>query len=216
MKSLRQAFHCPPARPLSLLQPQFFQESHSSTNSSLHLSPRGIASCHSASLPSADNGSVIALSCVVVVSVTQLCPTLCDPLVVHQPPLSMEFSRQEYWSGLPCPPPGDLPDTGIERRTPALQGDSLPSGPPGQPTVYLPLFILIYGSSAPGILSSEPQTCAVFISPSTIPVCSTLAGLLRLPRHSLEPQSFPCNFIPCLSFPGKPRCGGPCNVRRTS
>ena len=39
----------------------------------------------------------------------------------------MEFSCQEYWSGLPCPPPGDRPDPGIEPRSPALQADSLPS-----------------------------------------------------------------------------------------
>ena len=48
--------------------------------------------------------------------------------VAHQAPLSMGFSRQEYWSGLPCPPPGDLPDPGIEpvsSITPALQADSL-------------------------------------------------------------------------------------------
>ena len=43
----------------------------------------------------------------------QSCLTLCDPIDC-QAPLSMGFSRQEYWSGLPCPPPGDLPDTGIE------------------------------------------------------------------------------------------------------
>ena len=46
----------------------------------------------------------------------------------HQAPLSMGFSRQEYWSGLPCPPPGDLPDPGIEPASsvaPALQADSL-------------------------------------------------------------------------------------------
>ena len=42
----------------------------------------------------------------------------------HQAPLSMGFSRQEDWSGLPCPPPGDLPDPGIEPRSPALQVDS--------------------------------------------------------------------------------------------
>ena len=42
------------------------------------------------------------------------------------------FSRQEYWSGLPCPSPGDLPNPGIESRFPALQGDSLPSEPPGR------------------------------------------------------------------------------------
>ena len=43
------------------------------------------------------------------------------------------FSRQEYWSGLPCPPPGDLPSPGIELRSPTLQVDSLPSEPPGKP-----------------------------------------------------------------------------------
>ena len=47
--------------------------------------------------------------------------------VAHKTPLSMGFSRQEYWSGLPCPPPGDPPDPGMEPRSPALQADSLPS-----------------------------------------------------------------------------------------
>ena len=47
--------------------------------------------------------------------------------VAHQAPLSMKFSRQEYWSGLPFPPLGDPPNTGIKPRTPALQVDSLPS-----------------------------------------------------------------------------------------
>jgi len=45
----------------------------------------------------------------------------------------MEFSRQEYWSGLPCPPPGDLPNPGIEPINPALPADSLLSEPPGKP-----------------------------------------------------------------------------------
>ena len=53
--------------------------------------------------------------------------------VVHQVPLSMGFSRQEYWSGLPFPSPGDLPDPGIEPRSPALQADALPSELPGKP-----------------------------------------------------------------------------------
>ena len=48
-------------------------------------------------------------------------------------PLSMEFSRQEYWSGLPFPSPGDLPDLGVEPMSPALQVDSLPSEAPGKP-----------------------------------------------------------------------------------
>ena len=51
--------------------------------------------------------------------------------VAHQAPLSMGFSGQEYWSGLPCPPPGDLPNPGIEPRSPALQADFLLSKPPG-------------------------------------------------------------------------------------
>ena len=53
--------------------------------------------------------------------------------VAYQAPLSMEFSRQEYWSGLPFPSPGDLPDPGIEAGSPALQADALPSEPPGKP-----------------------------------------------------------------------------------
>ena len=53
--------------------------------------------------------------------------------VAHQAPLSMGFSRQGYWSGLPFPSPGDLPDPGIETRSPALQADSLRSEPPGKP-----------------------------------------------------------------------------------
>ena len=53
--------------------------------------------------------------------------------VACQTPLSMEFSRQEYWNGLPLPSPGDLPDPGIEPGSPALQADSLSSEPPGKP-----------------------------------------------------------------------------------
>ena len=56
--------------------------------------------------------------------------------IACQAPLSMEFSRQEYWSGLPFPSPGDLPDPGIEPRSPALQADSLPSEPPRNPNKF--------------------------------------------------------------------------------
>ena len=51
----------------------------------------------------------------------------------YQAPPSMEFSRQEYYSDLPFPSPGDLPDPGIEPRTPALQADTLPFEPSGKP-----------------------------------------------------------------------------------
>ena len=63
--------------------------------------------------------------------ISQLCLTLCDPW----DPLSKEFTRQEYWSGLPCPPSGDLPNPGMELRSPTLQADSLPSEPPGKPLI---------------------------------------------------------------------------------
>ena len=54
--------------------------------------------------------------------------------VAYQASPSMGFSRQEFWSGLPFPSPGDLPNPGIELRSPSLQVDSLPSVPPGKPT----------------------------------------------------------------------------------
>ena len=60
--------------------------------------------------------------------------------VVHQAPQFMGFSRQEYWSGLPFPSPGDLPDPEIEPRSPTLQADALISEPPGK-TLYRKLAI---------------------------------------------------------------------------
>ena len=55
------------------------------------------------------------------------CVRLCNLWTVAcQAPLSLGFSKQEYWSGLPCPPPVDLPNPGIKPRSPALQADSLP------------------------------------------------------------------------------------------
>ena len=61
----------------------------------------------------------------------QLFATACT--VAYQAPASMGFSRQEYWSGLPLPSPGDLPDPGIEPGSPALEADALTSEPPGKP-----------------------------------------------------------------------------------
>ena len=52
--------------------------------------------------------------------------------VAYQAPPSMGFSRQEYWSGLPFPSPGDLPDPGIEPRSPTLEAEALTSEPPGR------------------------------------------------------------------------------------
>ena len=81
----------------------------------------------------------------------------------------MGFSRQEYWSGLPFPSPGDLPDPGIEPRSPALEADALTSEPPGKPylthaakslqscpTLCDPIYGNPPGSPVPGIL--QPRT----------------------------------------------------------
>ena len=53
--------------------------------------------------------------------------------VGHQAPASTGFPKQEYWSGLPFPSPGNLPNSGIEPRSPSLQADALTSEPPGKP-----------------------------------------------------------------------------------
>ena len=66
----------------------------------------------------------------VKVLVVQSCPTLCNAMDCSlQTPLSMKFSSQEYWSGLPFPSPGDLPNPEIESRSPTLQSDSLLAEP---------------------------------------------------------------------------------------
>ena len=73
----------------------------------------------------------------VKVLLAQSCPTLVTPWTVAcQAPLSMGFSRQEYWSGLPFPSPGDLPNPGTEPRSPALQVDSLPFELPRNPRIF--------------------------------------------------------------------------------
>ena len=77
---------------------------------------------------------ITSLICVLV---TQSCLTLCNPwTAAHQAPLSMGFSRQGYWSGLPFLSPGKLPDPGIEPRSPALQADSLPTELPWKLPTY--------------------------------------------------------------------------------
>ena len=77
--------------------------------------------------------------------VAKLCPTLATPwTVAHQAALSVGFPRQEYWSRLPFPSPGDLPNPGIEPGSPALQADSIATEPPGK-------------SEAPPCRSPEPR-----------------------------------------------------------
>ena len=88
--------------------------------------------------------------------------------VAHQTSLSMGFPRQEYWSGLPCPPPGDLPDAGIcptQGSNPCLLGllhwpaSSLPLAPPGKPKPMLLLLLLLSHFSCVR-LCATPETAA--------------------------------------------------------
>ena len=66
--------------------------------------------------------------------VAQSSLTLHNPIgIAHWAPLSMGLPKQEYWSGLPFPSPGDLTNPGIKPRSSALQAESLPSEPPGNP-----------------------------------------------------------------------------------
>ena len=90
---------------------------------------------------------------ITIAVVFKSCQLFATPwTVAHQTPLSMGFPRQEYWSGLPFPSPGEIPDPGIKPMPPALQAYSLPLSHPGFPfiTVFLPLtsspmYILIFG-----------------------------------------------------------------------
>ena len=123
--------------------------------------------------------------------------SVCPWTVTHQASLSMGFSRQQYWSGLPFPVPGDRLHPGIEPRSPALQVDALPSEPPGKPH----FFFLIHSIVVFNLLVSYPylllsHTCFLYYLSSTfhynIPelliVCETLFHFLKLrtlTSHSL-------------------------------
>ena len=74
------------------------------------------------------------------------CPT--PGTVAHHIPRSMGFSRQEYWSGLPVPPPAYLLDLGMQHRVPALQADSLSSEPPGKPKTVTEKVICFFTEAA--------------------------------------------------------------------
>ena len=104
---------------------------------------------------------VLSRSCAVCLA-SQSCPTIYHPMDCSLARLLIpwEFSRQEYWSGLPFSSSEDLPDPGIEPQSPTLQADSLPSEPPGKPVSTLqrpispfsfPLSLLF------GILAHFPQ-----------------------------------------------------------
>ena len=114
----------------------------------------------------------------VKVLVTQLCLTLCDSMgcstPICQAPLSMEFSRQEYWSGLSFLSPGDLPDPGIEPESSVLQVDSLPSEPLGKRRR-----LLISRLQSPSTVILTPKKIkAVTVSTSSPCICHQVMGTL--------------------------------------
>ena len=84
--------------------------------------------------------------------------------VACKAPLSMGFSRQEYWSGLPFPSPGYLPNPGIKPRSPTLQPDALTSEPPGKP--LYPLLLLLLSRFSRVRLCATPWTAAYQAPPS--------------------------------------------------
>jgi len=93
--------------------------------------------------------------------------TLCS--AASQAPLSMGFSRQQYWTGLLCPHPGDLPNPGIEPGSPASQKDSLPTEPPGNP-MYVCTYVCIY-----------THICIFFFKEKNLYLQFTLQGGEKIP-----------------------------------
>ena len=106
--------------------------------------------------------------------------------VAYQPSPSMGFSRQEYWSGLPFPSPGDLPDPGIEPRSPALRADALPSEPPGKPILYIKS-LLIPNSQSTFLLFPRPLGShePVLLSVNTLIWLQSLPTQTCLKKNSL-------------------------------
>ena len=96
--------------------------------------------------------------------------------VAHQAPLSVGFPRQEYWSGLPCPPPEDLPDPGIKLTSPALHADSLPLSHLGSP---LKGGFAMYLGHLTRVIETLP---APYLCTSPSAQCVDLSSLLLKPR----------------------------------
>ena len=108
--------------------------------------------------------------CVCACSVAQSYPLFVTSWTEFlQIPLSIAVPRQEYWGGLPCPPPGDLPNPGIEPRSPALRAERSLSEPPGQPkNIRVGSLSLLQGIN-PGIKPSSlvsPALASGFFTPS--------------------------------------------------
>ena len=100
--------------------------------------------------------------------------------VAHQVPLSMEFSRQEYWSGLPFPSPRDLPHSGIESGYPALQAYSFRSEPPGKPIVMWVVNISFSTQCFHLILIGQKHYCKCFLTAKKLDTFIHLLALIGI------------------------------------
>ena len=100
--------------------------------------------------------------------------------IAYQAPPSMEFSRQEYWSGLPFPSPGHLPDPGIKLRSPELQADASPSEPPGNSRFWYVV--------ANGTLSENPEWTSIMGPAHT---CGPAGSLQAPPLPQTQGQKVP-------------------------
>ena len=120
--------------------------------------------------------------------------------------MSMGFSRQEYWSELPFPSPGDLPNPGIKPRSPALQADALSSEPPGKPLINapnMPLILLVAPSLSPLLIRFSQHSPymsnpipGTFFSPFLFSLCTLLT-----PFHSSHGLQLPGIFVcVCVTF----------------
>ena len=119
--------------------------------------------------------------------------------VAHQAPLFLEFSRQEYRSGLPCPSPVDLCNPGIEPRSCALQADSLPSEPPGKPSNILQFSSVAQSCLTLGDHSNVARQASLSI-PNSRSLLKLMSIVLVIPSNHLILLVVP--FPSCLqSFP---------------
>ena len=129
--------------------------------------------------------------------------------VARQAPLSKGFSRQEYWSGLLCPPPGDCPNPGIKPRSPTLQVDSLPSELPGKALYTDILYWSFYTDTLywfPLVLKTNDQ-CFIFTVYWRNPSHSK--------THSSDLNKYLSTFIVCY-VPGPVRSWGTVSERHIS
>ena len=129
----------------------------------------------------------------------------------------MRFSRQEYWSGLPFPSPGDLSDPGIEPKSPSLQADALPSEPPGKPIQYCRFSLVIYFIHSsiyiyvyPNLPIPSPTCPLVSIHLFSMSLYFYLEpcprALCQQPSDSLREDTLEFFVYPLLLLPGSAWC----------